>query len=180
MITISFVICSSSIQESKVEDTIINCQNKIYNDFGLDIKKSINKYEQTLIKEGILEDCSGESYIALLNKIVIDESYQIDSIYAFFDVDPWFKVHDSIKNKIRDCENIQINNSENTFKWIKIDKEIDSLIYAKIEPTSMSKLLLKNLTEDDFKIAFYKHKTFLAIEMINSKYGSRNIMMPPE
>lgn len=164
------LICSCSAQKNLVENQIINCQNEIYRGVNYDLKKAINDYEILLIEGKLLEDNSGKSYITLLNRILANKNFQIDSLISFYDLDPWYKVNESIKTQIQACENNQVNHST---KWTRILTELDSIAMEENQPDPTFRILLDNLIESDFELYFYKLKTFLAIEMINSKFGER-------
>ncbi len=175
----SILYGSSSGQENTLENQIMTCQIEIYQNAGFDLNKTIIDYETILIKNEVLMDKTGASYTSLLNRIITDENYQIDSLLSFYKVYPIFKVNRSDETKIRNCEIEQVNNYKNSnSKWIEIGKKIDSIGFGEGDASKISKILLGSLSDDDFEMDFYKLKTFLAIEMVNSKYGSRKLLPP--
>ena len=177
-ILLFFVLSGSCFgQKNVVENNIITCQTEIYNKAGFDLNKIVIDYENILIENEILQDKTGASYSSLLNKIVTDENYQIDSLISFYDVYPLFKISESGKTKILNCETTQINNDKNNLsKWKKISKKIDSIKFGEGNVSRVSKIFLETLSKNDFEMNFYKIKTFLVIEMVNLKYGSRKLL----
>jgi biopolymer transport protein ExbD len=61
--------CAQADYEYKLENNILECFYKQHQERNIDIKTTINKIEELLIKHNILQDNSGRSYIHVIEQI---------------------------------------------------------------------------------------------------------------
>ncbi len=71
--------CAQSDYDYKLENTILDCFYQHHKDNNIDVKSSIDKIEDVLIKHKILKDNTGESYIHIIEQIRDNNDLKIDN-----------------------------------------------------------------------------------------------------
>ena len=181
LFVIIVVACNTfcSGQKYTLENRILDCHYKLFKNKSTDIRQTIKSQEELFIRENILTDSSGNSYIALLNKIINDKDFQIESSISIWEKDPIGDFERSELEEIMKCETKVLSNAEEgLYKWGIIVKKMDSLNPKVPKPEYIAKFLLSVLTKNDFENDFYKLKFFYVIEMVHTMNGGRQKLPP--
>lgn len=171
------VLFSSSCKKQtfQLDDIILACYDSKYQEEGYDIKAIIEDYEKYLVKEGVLNDDSGKSYLEVLQKIASNKNFQIEA-RAF--QDPFFKVNNETKLAIFDCEKEMIASAkEKDSKWHKLLSDFES---PEIEenPERIYQVMAEALSENDFNSYYLRLKMLHLFDGVNSKWGNRSLLPP--
>ena len=151
------------------DDIILQCYDSKYQKEGYDIKTIIQDYESLLVKEGVLKDDSGKSYLEVLQKIYSDKNFYIEST-TFRDTDPFFKVDNETKLALFECEHEMIELAkEKDSKWQKLGNFDSPEI--KENPDLIYQVMVGNLSENDLNSYYFKLKMFNLFDMANPKWG---------
>ncbi|WP_373018543.1 hypothetical protein [Muriicola sp.] len=161
---LALVIISCQQQSSELDKIITQCYDTTYQEKGYDIRAIIDSYEKELIKEGVLEDSSGESYLEVLEKIFKDKNFRITTT-AFIDKDPFLKVDNETKLAIFQCQNKMITSlKEQDPKWQTVFADAPSpeigtpdQEYQKIYNEMTETLSEADLNSYYFKLIMFKH-----------------------
>ena len=170
------MLLSTSCHEQtfQPDDIIIQCYDAKYQREGYDIKTIIEDYEKVLVKEGILEDDSGKSYLEVLQKINSDKDFRI-KVSAFQEYDPFFKVDNETKRAVFECEYEMIELAkEKDSKWQKLSNLESPEI--KENPDLIYQVMAENLSENDLNTYYFRLKMFHLFDMVNSKWENRSAM----
>lgn len=165
---------STSCHEKPVQldDIILKCYDSKYQKEGFDIKTIINDYEMLLVKEGILKDNSGKSYLEVYQKIATNKNFRIKS-QTFMQFDPLFKVTNETKIAIFKCEAEMTETAQQQdFKWHKVFGKTESQ-QIKEEPELMYQAMVESLSKDDLNSYYFKLKMFNLFDMVNAKWKNQ-------
>jgi hypothetical protein len=159
---------STSCNEKTVQldDIFLECYDSKYQKEGFDIKTIIGDYEKILVKDGILKDNSGKSYLELYQKIVTNKNFRIKST-SFMEFDPLFKVDNVTKMDIFKCESEMTETAQKQdSKWHKVFGKTESQ-EIKEKPELMYKAMVESLSNDDLNSYYFKLKMFNLFDMVN-------------
>jgi len=154
----------------QLDDIIEQCYDSKYQEEGHDIKTIIEDYEKLLVREGVLKDDSGESYLEVYRKIVSDKDFSINAT-AFKAYDPFFKVDNETKLALFECEREMTEMAkEKDSKWQDIFANFESV--AGVEnPDQVFQVMIKAMSEEDLDSYYFRLKMFRLFDMVNSKWG---------
>ncbi len=163
---LSLFSTSCKKQTFQVDDIILQCYDSKYQEEGYDIKTIIEDYEKLLVKEGVLKDDSGKSYLELMRKINSDKHFRIKSP-TFMESDPFFKLDNETKLALFQCEAELIELAkEKDSKWYKVSNfEAAEL---KENPDLIYQTMVENLSENDLNSYYFKLKMFNLFDMANA------------
>ena len=173
--------CKGTGQNLDREEQAFNCIEKVYQEQGFEITTIMKDFEALLISKKYLVDSSGKSYYNLLKQIIDQKEMQIDTSASFVEYDHLLKISKEVNKKSSICSLTLLTpeNGDKT-KWQLVQEDI--MRKFQVEPPRdtawLCKLLLKNLNYQDFNNHFYKLKAMLAIDLVNEKWGRRQ-MLPP-
>ncbi|MGB5645800.1 hypothetical protein [Muriicola sp.] len=171
------ILLSTSCKEQtfQADDIILHCYDSKYQKEGYDIKTIIDDYEKLLIKEGILRDNSGKSYLEVMQKINSDKDFSIASS-TFMDYDPFLKVDNETKLALFECENEMIELAkEKDSRWHKLSVNLESP-ELKENPDLIYQDMVEALSENELDSYYFRLKMFHLFDMVNSKWGNRSLM----
>ncbi|WP_299388279.1 biopolymer transporter ExbD [uncultured Lacinutrix sp.] len=165
-LTISFA------QDTRPEAELMNCMYNSYKDGGVAFKNILNDFEQQLVVNNFLNDASGESYIALLNKMSNKEINNLKlSSFSF--------------NAIKEIETLSVLEAQicsqelkkeldlDKFKGTKLDSVMNEVMSAdNISITQYSSSLLSFLTAEDFELDLYKINLLYFFGIVNNDIKS--------
>lgn len=165
-LTISFA------QDTRPEAEMMNCMYNSYKDGGVAFKNILNDFEQQLVVNNFLNDASGESYIALLNKMSNKEINNLKlSSFSF--------------NAIKEIETLSVLEAQicsqklkkeldlDKFKGTKLDSVMNEVMSANnISITQYSSSLLSFLTAEDFELDLYKINLLYFFGIVNNDINS--------
>lgn len=165
-LTISFA------QDTRPETELMNCMYNSYKDGGVAFKNILNDFEQQLVVNSFLNDASGESYIALLNKMSNKEINNLKlSSFSF--------------NAIKEIETLSVLEAQicsqelkkeldlDKFKGTKLDSVMNKVMSAdNISITQYSSSLLSFLTAEDFELDLYKINLLYFFGIVNNDINS--------
>jgi biopolymer transport protein ExbD len=162
----------SIAQEERPEVLLINCLYESYDDGGKAFKELLNAFEVQLIKEKILKDETGESYIQFLKvaskgnlKNLIIPSNFVEDISEI-------KKPDSEKTKLCREQMDEKYNIEST-KIGELNVLMKDIMSSdNIELSSYANGILSILRAEDFEIDFYKLNIFYFFSIINTSIDS--------
>jgi hypothetical protein len=171
------MLLSSSCHERTfdLDDIILHCYDPTFQKEGYDIKLIIKDYEELLVKEGVLEDGSGKSYLEVWQKIISNKDFRITSS-TFQEHDPWHKVDKEIAVTVFECESEMIALARETDpRWHKVFPSSDST-EGKEDPKLMYQAMVGALDDNDLNSYYFRLKMFHLFDMVNSKWGNRSLM----
>ena len=173
------LLLSLSCQEQtfQFDDIIQQCYNSKYQAEGYDIKTIIEEYEALLVKEGVLKDDSGKSYLEVYQKITSDKDFRINAT-AFQEYDPFFKVDNETKLALYECENeMTALAKKKDSKWQHIFGNPKSAEERVEKPDQVYQAMIKAMSEQDLDSYYFRLKMFRLFDMVNSKWGKS--LTPP-
>ena len=157
-------------QSSDLDDIVLQCYDSKYQEAGYDIKSIIDEHEKSLIREGILKDGSGKSYLEVLQKVNSDPDFRIEAP-TFMEKDPWHKVDKKTGVAVFDCELEMIESlKEKDPRWQKVFSEPGSTE----NPDQMYQAIVETMTEEDLNSYHFRLKMFQVFDGVNSKWGNRS------
>jgi hypothetical protein len=170
-----FFSTSCKKQTFQVDDIILQCYDSKYQEEGYDIKTIIEDYEKLLVKEGILRDDSGKSYLQVYQKIASDKDFRIKSA-TFQEFDPWNKVDKQIGVAVFMCEYEMIELAkEKDSKWLRISPNYESPESVE-NPDQVYQAMVETLSENELNSYYFRLKMFHLFDMVNSKWGNQSLM----
>ena len=166
----SLMLLGNACQEpaSELDQIILQCYASKYEAEGYDIKTIIDDYEKILIKEGVLKDGSGESYLAVLQKIYTDKDYRIQAP-TFMEKDPYIKVVQTTGLAVMECEKAMLESLEESDpKWHRmLDSESPEI---KQNPELIVEFMAEDLSEKDLNSYYFRLKMFYVFDGANAKW----------
>jgi len=172
------ILLSISCQEQafQLDDIIQQCYNSKYQAEGYDIKTIIEDYEMLLVKEGVLKDDSGKSYLEVYRKIATDKDFRINAA-AFQEYDPFFKVDNETKLALFECEHeMTALAKEKDSKWQDIFRDSESAEGVE-NPDEVYQDMIEAMSEEDLNSYYFRLKMFRLFDMVNANWGKS--LMPP-
>jgi len=163
-LTFGIFTISCNSQTLRVEDKLMNCIYQNYEDNGTKFKKALTEFEQLLINEKILKDSSGESYVAIFEKIVEENDFNYNPSKSFLDkiIDIGMPQSESFikcQSELKESEFIKSNELQKVFDSLK---ESDNF-----SPSTVAKGILTVLNSEDFELDYYKMSVFFLFDTIS-------------
>lgn len=169
-----FFNSSCKKQTFQVDDIIVQCYDSKYQEEGYDIKTIIEDYEKLLVKDGVLKDDSGKSYLQVYQKIASDKDFRIKST-TFQEFDPWNKADKQIAMAVFMCEYDMIESAkEKDPKWLRIFSNYESPESVE-NPDLIYQAMVESLSENELNSYYFRLKMFHLFDMVNSKWGNRSL-----
>jgi len=167
---------SCQVDTFQLDDIIRECYDSKYQAEGYNIKTIIEDYEALLVREGVLKDGSGKSYLEVYRKIASDKDFRINAA-AFQEYDPFFKVDNETKLALFECENeMTASAKEKDSKWRDIF--VDSESAARVEnPDQVYDAMIRAMSEEDLNSDYFRLKMFRLFDMVNANWGKS--LTPP-
>jgi len=154
-------------QTFQIDDIMLPCYDSLYQKENHDIKAIIEDYEKALVKEGVLKEASGKSYLEVMRKINSDKDFRITSP-TFQEFDPFYKVAGETKQAVFECEKEMIEVAKQMDpKWRRLSNFESPEI--KENPDLMYQAMAEGLSEDDLNSYYFRLKMFQLFDMVNSK-----------
>lgn len=151
-ILFAFFITSCIAQNNRIENALTACSYEAFSDNGIAFKNKISSYQNLLIKEKIITDPSGKSYLQLLQKFA--DGKGLNKVPSKLFIAELQTIKSPNSDKTRECQKIIKNASEEynntTFK------AFEKVISNQYSPNSLVVALLKLVTEEDLELDFYK------------------------
>lgn len=173
------VLLSTSCKQDsfQLDDIIQRCYDATYQEQGYDIKTIIDDYETLLVKDGILKDDSGRSYLDVYQKIITNKDFSIASS-TFQEYDPWHKIDKEIAVTVFECERelIESAKQEGT-KWRDLFSKFESS-EINSNPDILYQVMTENLSENDMNSYYFKLKMFQLFDMVNIKWNTTTSSVP--
>ncbi|MCE2612320.1 hypothetical protein LVD13_04990 [Flavobacteriaceae bacterium D16] len=166
---LQILFCSA--QTERIETELMDCVYQSYADGGAELKNLIRDYQSLLIKEGILSDDSASSYRRILQKI--SEKGKIEKEPSrFFNIEVR-NINQPDSEKIQRCYLKKFEDSA-SFDFSKL-RRFENIFNAdnpnNSRVSSVAKQMLDVLTLEDFKLDYYKVRTFLIFSYIDTDAG---------
>lgn len=160
-------------QTLKLDDIILQCYDPNYQEQGIDIKSIIDEYEQVLIKEGVLRDSSGKSYLEVLQRMYSDKDFRITSA-PFMDYDPTWAADGQTSWAVMECERKLIELlKEKDSKWHRVFP--DSVISEKAEdPDRMLQTITETMSEEDLNSYYFRFRMLQSFDGVNTVLRNRH------
>lgn len=169
------ILLSISCHENSfdLDDIMTQCYESKYLEEGHDIKAIIEDYEKLLVKEGVLKDDSGKSYLEVFQKIASDKDFII-SCPTFQEYDPGLKLKRETAIAIFNCESemLELVKNKNP-KWHRMLTLFESQ-EVKENPELIYQAMVDGLSENDLNAYYFKLKMFHLFDMVNSKWGKQS------
>ena len=164
-------------QPFELDDIILQCYEPNYQQEGYDITTIIDDYQKVLVREGVLKDVSGKSYLEVLQRIHSDKDFRIQAP-TFQETDPLFKVGNETKLAVFKCEKEMIEAAkEQDPKWHKVFGNPGSP-RAGESPEPMCRAMVENLSEKEVNSYYFRLKMFQVFDGVNSKWGNQSLAPP--
>lgn len=149
--------CAQTDYDYKTENIILDCFYQHHKDADIDVKSSIDKIENILLKHKILADKSGESYIRIIEQIRDNNDLDINNPDLLTDI----KSIDYIPSSVfcRDTSYASILDSaslaDSKFKYVI--GIFDSMrVKGDISPTLIAEEILEVFNAHDFENDYYR------------------------
>lgn len=152
-----------------MEVKLMDCIYENFDDKGIEMKQTISDFEQLLINERILKDNTGKSYRAIFEEIASDDNFNFHPSQSFMDL--IMNIPQPNSDSVRNCQNTLLKNHNYDFsKGKKLQSVLESNQNSdNFEPSNMANGILKVLDENDFELDYYKFRTFLMLDLLNSE-----------
>lgn len=162
IVTFSLVSCNSSNRDYQFESNLLECFFKSNN--RNDISNALNKVENVLIKNKILENNSGQSFVNVFTKLSNDINLETDNQQLIIDINSLKNIPTNLycrdSNFISNQDSAIYKNS----KYFELHKELENVkIKGDIVPKSLATAILKVLDSTDFENKYYKSIGLLMI-----------------
>ncbi len=149
--------CTQTDYDYRIENIILDCFYQHHKDSNIDIKNSIDKIENVLIKHNILEDKSGNSYIRIIEQIRDGNDSFINDLNLLNDIKSINYIPTSIfcsdTSYVSLLDSTSIANSK--FKYVI--GIFDSIrIKENISPTLIADEILEVFNAEDFENDYYR------------------------
>ncbi len=162
-----FLTMSCQGQTERMEAKIMACIYENYEDQGTEFKKALSDFEQLLISEKILKDGTGISYIAIYEKIALENAFNYNPSKSFIDQINNIRVPKN--SSLNKCQSKLIKNDKIEFtKGTELKIVLDSIMNSKnLSPSKVANGILSVLDESDFDLDYYKMSMFLMFDTMN-------------
>nr|WP_319397664.1 hypothetical protein [uncultured Carboxylicivirga sp.] len=158
-LVIGFILsnCSQSKYDYKTENVLLDCFYTQYKESGVDIKLTINRIEDVLVKHNILDDKSGRSYIKMIDKIKEDNELDINNPDLIQDINSIGYRPSSVS-----CSDLSVTNlldsaslSQSKLKYLVAI--FDSIqVKGNISPSIIAQEILEVFDAKDFENDYYR------------------------
>ncbi|PTX58763.1 hypothetical protein C8N46_11271 [Kordia periserrulae] len=157
---------NAQTNDYKLENQFMNCVCSMFDDNGTELKKRIKNAEKELVKNEVLANTRGESYIALFKNI----RTAIDGRVATFGISDYViqsLMSSSNAKKYNACMGKMMQDA--AYKDSKINKFITLSTTSGSNPkiTDLTSKMLEIFEAKDFNHDFYKYLTFSLIDKYN-------------
>ncbi len=162
-----FLSCSS--QKERLENKLMECVYRSYEDDGTKLAKLISDYENLLVNEGILKDNTGSSYRKILQNIAKEGDIK-KTPSKFFQIELQ-KIGKPNGIKLQECQKALLQDSVlyDISKFKSLEKVIVNTQKSfDLRPDLIAKDYLNILTNNDFELDFYKLRTYFLFEIMNT------------
>ena len=169
---LTLVILSPCVaQSTRIEEKLMDCTIRSYEDGGAEFQNLINTYESLLIDEGFLVDGTAKSYYDIFIKLANGGGFEKEPSKFFFPEQR--KIKQGNRYKIHECQKLAMADTLN-FESGKLQRFLS--VFDPKNPknstkSSIAQEILKILDETDFELSFYKIKTFLLFSWIDTDSG---------
>lgn len=164
-------------QTLKLDDIILQCYDPNYKEQGMDIKSIIDEYEQLLVKEGVLRDASGKSYLEVLKKMYSDKDFRITS-EPFMDYDLTWPGNMQTSWAVFECELKIIDLlKEKDSKWHRVFPDSDNHERSE-DPDLMLQTMTETMSEEDLHSYYFRLKMFQTFDGVNIALRNRSSIPP--
>lgn len=173
---IAFIICllmvtSCSPEKVRVEEVIMECIYKSYNDNGRALKKAIQDYETLLVEQNIIKDKTGKSYKETLMALAKDNNFKNRPSISFNSFIGDIGSLDSERYVV--CQKTLIDTSN--YDSARLNK-INQVVKKHMTSSDLNiNLILSDinnfLSEEDFDFDYYKFQTFRILDLFELDKG---------
>lgn len=149
--------CTKTDYDYKLENSLLDCFYEYHKANNIDIKSTIDKIENVLVKHKILLDKTGESYIKAIRQIKDNYNLEIDNPELLADINSIGYIPSGIfcndSSYVSRIDSIDLANSKLKY----IISIFDSIqVKGDISPTLIAEEILEVFNAKDFKNEYYK------------------------
>jgi biopolymer transport protein ExbD len=149
--------CSQPEYDYKAENIILDCFYEHHKDNDIDIKITIDKIEDVLLKHNVLEDKSGKSYIQIIKKIKDDNTFYIDNPDLLEDIKSIGYIPSSVSCNDTSYASLLDSASVAKSKLKYLIGIFDSIqVKGDISPTLIAEEILEVFNDQDFENDYYR------------------------
>lgn len=165
------ILSPCTAQSTRIEEKLMDCTFRSYEDGGSEFQNLINTYETLLIDEGFLVDGTAKSYYDIFIKLANDGGFEKEPSKFFFLEQQ--KIKQGNRFKMKECQKLAMADTLN-FESGKLQRFLS--VFDPKNPnnstkSSIAQEILKILNAKDFELSFYKIKTFLLFSWIDTDAG---------
>lgn len=173
-----FIISNSLIAQDLpkfIQNRLDFCDSNLKDEQVTELRKELNDLEDYFLMNGLLANDSESSYRAVYEQIVKqnDLIFEIDTTFSLLD-NLKFQVYTSCFFKVLTPEQL----SQLTQRHQKAVERISGDYEGNVTPGLVAQRILDNLTEDDFKLEFFKISALLSFYRTSSPTSSLNLGLP--
>ena len=172
----AFIICllmvtSCSPEKVRVEEVIMECIYKSYDDNGRAFKKAIQGYETLLVEQNIIKDKTGKSYKETLMALAQDNNFKNRPSISFNSFIGDIGSLDS--ESYLECQKTLIDTSNyDSSRFTIINKVVEKhMTSSDLNINLILSDIGTSLTEEDFDFDYYKIQTFKILDLFELDKG---------
>ncbi len=175
LLLIVIASCKGQKNPYQLEDNLYACIVKNNLSSGIDIETKMDSLHNFLVKSKVLKDYSGESIIALIEKVGFDNQLPKISYQPKINILNISLTSNSI-NKF--CNDLDMKLFDDTsLKIYKVGEGLRSL--KDISPKNVSKVALKTLSAKDFEHPYYKTFFLTSLLVLSNREVGLKESLPP-
>jgi biopolymer transport protein ExbD len=149
--------CAQTDYDYKTENIILDCFYQHHKDHDIDVKSTIDKIENILIKHKILENKSGESYIRIIEQIRDKNDLDINNPDLLTDIKSIDYIPSSVFCRDTSYASLLDSSSLADSKLKYVIGIFDSIrVKGDISPTLIAEEILEVFNANDFENDYYK------------------------
>jgi hypothetical protein len=149
--------CAQTDYDYKTENIILDCFYQHHKDADIDVKSSIDKIENILLKHKILEDKSGESYIRIIERIRDNNDLDINNPDLLTDIKSIDYIPSSVFCRDTSYASLLDSASLTDSKFKYVIGIFDSIrVKGNISPTLIAEEILEVFNTHDFENDYYR------------------------
>lgn len=148
-----------------IQERLDLCDSNLSDEQATQLRIELNDLENYFVANGLLNDKSGASYIAVYEQIAKDDDFN-------FEIDTTFELLEELDFQVLNGCFYKLMTSEQltqlTFRHQEAAERISSNYSGNLTPGLVAQRIVDNLSSDDFELEFYKISSLLTFYRISN------------
>lgn len=171
MVILIFISSSNSCEQKKseIEDKLLSCLEKSFDQLKLDLNKELDKYENHLINTGTLISNSGQSYFDFYKRV--SSSNDFPEVVYFDDIKKLTKIKPNefaSMDCLQNLSKIKRHKIINSKSYQLASKMNEITINGDFSPSLVANTIISVLSPSDFDEKYFRAKALLTIAHISN------------